>query len=116
MKLTDAIERVKQSLPCAGEPDSTTDRNAARIVGMALLDPTPVTGEALVAMGWHLHDWNHWSSPESVGRRPPTWLDFKDRGSGPRWSVRGETIGQLTTLGQVRCACLAFGIPMREEG
>lgn len=116
MKLNDASELVKDGFSHADCPDGWEECNAARSIVYHLLDPTPVTGEALVAMGWRLVDWNDWWSPESNSGAISTMITFKNRDNGPRWRVNGERIGPLTTLGQVRCACLAFGIPMREGG
>lgn len=115
MKLNDAIEHAANGFQHFECPDGWNDCQASRAITLALLDQRPVTGEALVAMGWYVTDWNVWLSPRSNGEALSTSIKFTDRDNRPRWRVNGELITPLKTIGQVRCACLAFGIPMREE-
>lgn len=120
MKLNDAIEHATNGFNHFECPDAWPDCQAARAITLCLLDPTPVTGEALVAMGWteikpHGTTWVAYESPRSHRTGPIIHLTYQPLLGCDGWDVNGETVANLETLGQVRCACLAFGIPIREE-
>lgn len=122
MKLTDAIEYMTEAIGI----DSRREPDAARVVAVALLDPTPVTGEALVAMGWERSfvlpksgnprdEDCIFTSPASTRDEHESYLTWEPQWGIDSWCVEAKSVAALFTLGQVRCACLAFGIPMREE-